>query len=332
MHRRPHPARAVVPAALFSASVAWLAGPSDAAAQSGKWPERPIRTIVAYAPGGGTDVVARLLAPRVSEELGQPVVLDNRPGAGGTIGTELVIRSNPDGYTQLVIPSSYASSAPLYKLSFDPIKDITPISLIGIGPLVMLVHPASKITTLKELIEFARANPGKVSFGSSGIGGTPHLSGELLQQLTGIQLSHVPYKGDGPAMADLMGNHITAAFAAGASAVPQVRGGKLRALGVTTEKRAPGAPELPAMSETVPGFSSSTWYGLVGPLGLPKPVVDRMSQVMKRVLERPEVQERLRADVVEPTPAASAQDFTRFIQSEIALWTKVIRTGKIRIE
>lgn len=321
-----------VPAFLLSISAAWLASPAEALAQAGKWPERPIRTVVAYAPGGGTDVVARLLAPRLSEELGQPVVLDNRPGAGGTIGTELVVRSNPDGYTQLVIPSSYASSAPLYKLSFDPIRDITPISMIGIGPLVMLVNPSSKITTLKEMIDFARANPGKVSFGSSGIGGTPHLSGELLQQLTGVQLSHVPYKGDGPAMADLMGNHITAAFAAGASAVPQVRGGKLRALGVTTEKRAPGAPDLPAMSETVPGFSSSTWYGVVGPGRLQTNVVDRMSQAVRRVLERPDVQERMRADVVEPTPATTAEEFSRFIRAEIALWTKVIRTGKITIE
>jgi tripartite-type tricarboxylate transporter receptor subunit TctC len=328
MHRL-HP---VLTAFLLSAGAAGLAVPGVATAQAGKWPERPVRTIVAYAPGGGTDVVARLLAPRLAEELGQPVIIDNRPGAGGTIGTELALRANPDGYTQLVIPSSYASSAPLYKLNFDPLKDITPISLIGIGPLVMLVHPASKLTTLKELIDFARANPGKVSFGSSGIGGTPHLSGELLQQLTGIQMSHVPYKGDGPAMADLMGGHITAAFAAGASAVPQVRGGKLRALGVTTEKRAPGAAELPAMSETVPGFSSSTWYGLLGPAGLQKPVVDRMGQAMRRVLERPEVQERLRADVVEPTPAATAEEFTRFIRSEIALWTRVIRAGKVKID
>lgn len=320
-----------VPCLLTFACVAMTTLSAQGASQAGKWPERPIRLIVAYAPGGGTDVVARLLLPRMSEDLGQSIVLDNRPGASGTIGSEMVVRANPDGYTQLIIPSSYASSAPLYKLNFDPIKDITPISLIGIGPLVMLVNPASKITTLKQMIEHARANPGKVSFGSSGIGGTPHLSGELLQQMTGIRLSHVPYKGDGPAMADLMGGHIDAAFAAGASAVPQVRGGKLRALGVTTERRAPGAPDLPAMSEAVPGFNSSTWYGLVGPARLPTEVVARLSQTMSRVLERPEVQERLRADVVEPTARTTQQEFVRFIEAEIALWTKVIKAGKVSI-
>ena len=334
---RPHAVRVmarVAPrfaAAGFGCAVLTLL-PSTGLGQGTKWPEKPIRAIVAFAPGGGTDVVARLLAPRMSEDLGQAIVLDNRPGAGGTIGSELAVRSTPDGYTQLVIPSSYASSAALYKLSFDPIKGITPISMIGIGPLVMLVNPASKLTSLKELIEFARANPGAVSFGSSGVGGTPHLSGELLQQMTGIRLTHVPYKGDGPAMADLMGGHIQAAFAAGASAVPQVRAGKLRALGVTTEKRAPAAPDLPAMSEAVPGFSSSTWYGLVGPAGLSKEVVARMTQAMVRVLERPDVQERLRADVVEPTPATTAQEFARFIESEIALWTKVIKAGKVTLD
>ncbi|MBC7781991.1 MAG: tripartite tricarboxylate transporter substrate binding protein [Proteobacteria bacterium] len=328
------PMHVVVPVAcavLSSVCVGVLAQPA-AGAGAGKWPEKPIRAIVAFAPGGGTDVVARLLAPRMSEDLGQSVVLDNRPGAGGTIGSELAVRANPDGYTQLFIPSSYASSAALYKLNFDPIKGITPINLIGIGPLVLLVNPTSKVTTLKELIDYARANPGAVSFGSSGIGGTPHLSGELLQQLTGIKLGHVPYKGDGPAMADLMGGHIQAAFAAGASSVPQIRAGRLRGLGVTTPKRATAAPDLPAMGETVPGFSSSTWYGLVGPVGLSKEVVTRLSQTMVRVLERPDVQERLRADVVEPTPSTTPEEFARFIATEIALWTKVIKAGNVKID
>jgi tripartite-type tricarboxylate transporter receptor subunit TctC len=320
------------------AAVVWAlpsilsAAHAQGTAPAGRWPEKPIRAIVAFAPGGGTDVVARLVAPRMSEDLGQAVVLDNRPGAGGTIGSEVAVRAVPDGYTQLFIPSSYASSAALYKLNFDPIKSITPISMIGIGPLVLLVNQSSKITTMKEFVDFARANPGAVSFGSSGIGGTPHLSGELLQQLTGIRLGHVPYKGDGPAMADLMGGHIQAAFAAGASALPQIRGGKLRGLAVTTEKRAPAAADLAAISETVPGFSSSTWYGLVGPVGLSKEVVTRLSQTMARVLERPEVQERLRADVVEPTPTTTAQEFSRFIETEIALWTRVIKAGNVKID
>jgi tripartite-type tricarboxylate transporter receptor subunit TctC len=314
------------------AGVALTVAAGAAVAQSGGWPQKPIRAIVAFAPGGGTDVVARLLSPRLSEELGQSIVIDNRPGAGGTVGSEVAVRATPDGYTQLVIPSSYSSSAALYKLNFDPVKGITPVSMIGIGPLVMLVNPSSKLTTLKEFIEFARANPGALSFGSSGIGGTPHLSGELLQQLTGVRMTHVPYKGDGPAMADLMGGHIQAAFAAGASAVPQVRAGKLRALGVTTDKRAPGAPELPTIAEAVAGFNTSTWYGLVGPAGLPKEVVARLRQAMTRVLERPEVVERLRADVVEPTPTWSAEEFSRFIASEIALWSRVIKAGNVKVD
>ncbi len=317
-------------AALAGVALSTAAG--TALAQPGKWPEKPIRTIVAFAPGGGTDVVARLLAPRLSEELGQSIVIDNRPGAGGTIGSEAAARAAPDGYTQLLIPSSYSSSAALYKLNFDPVKGITPVSMIGIGPLVMLVNPNSKLTTLKEFVEFARANPGALSFGSSGIGGTPHLSGELLQQLTGVRLTHVPYKGDGPAMADLMGGHIQAAFAAGASAVPQVRAGKLRALGVTTDRRAPGAAELPTMAEAVPGFNTSTWYGLVGPAGLPRDIVARLRQAMTRVLERPEVAERLRADVVEPTPTMPAEEFARFIEAEIALWSRVIKAGNVKVD
>ncbi|MFN7752746.1 MAG: Bug family tripartite tricarboxylate transporter substrate binding protein [Pseudomonadota bacterium] len=317
--------------ALASAAGAIAASPAPALAQ-GAWPERPIRMIIAFAPGGGTDVVARLLAPRMSEDLGQPIVLENRAGAGGTIGSEVAIRSAPDGYTQLFIPSSYASSAALYKLSFDPIRSITPIGLVGIAPLVLLVNSTSKITNVRELVDFARANPGKVTFGSSGIGGTPHLSGELLQQMTGVRMSHVPYKGDGPAMADLMGGHIMAAFASGASAIPMARSGKLRALAVTLDKRSSAAADVPAMAETVTGFSSSTWYGLVGPAGMPKPVVDRLSTMLSRVLRNPQVQERLRGDVVEATPEATQQDFVKFMEAEIALWTRVIKAGKITLE
>jgi len=319
------------PFILALAAAASAAVPAAAHAQ-GAWPQRPVRMIIAYAPGGGTDVVARLLAPYMSEDLGQSVVLDNRPGAGGTIGTELAVRSVPDGYTQLLIPSSYASGAALYKLSFDPITGITPIGLIGIAPLMLLVNPASKITSVRELVDFARANPGKVTFGSSGIGGTPHLSGELLQQMTGVRMSHVPYKGDGPAMADLMGGHIVAAFASGASAIPQVRAGKLRGLAVTLDKRSTAASEVPTIGETVPGFSSSTWYGLVGPVGLPRPVIDRLSLMLSRVLRNTQIQDRLRADVVEATPEATQQDFVRFIQSEITLWRKVVKAGNITIQ
>jgi tripartite-type tricarboxylate transporter receptor subunit TctC len=297
----------------------------------GKWPSKPIRMIVAFPPGGGTDVVARLLAPRLSEELGQSIVIDNRPGAAGTIGSELAVRATPDGYTLLIIPTTYASNATLYKLAFDPIRDITPVAPIGIGPIVLAVNPASKITSLRELVEFARANPGRLTFGSSGVGSGLHLSGELLQQLAGVKMSHVPFKGDGPALADLIGGHIDAVFGSAVSTIPLIRAGKLRGIAVTTEKRAPAVPELPAISEVVPGFASSAWFGIVGPARLPPAVVARMHEASARVVQRPDVLERLRADGLEPL-LSTPKEFGAFVEREIAMWAKVIRAGNIRIE
>ncbi len=300
-------------------------------AQTEKWPEKPVRLIVPVPPGGGIDAVARMLAPRLSEELGQPFVVDNRAGAGGTIGSEIVVRANPDGYTLLVFGSSYPANAALYKLPYDPVKGIAPISMIGAGSYVLIVNPSIKATNLKEFIELARAKPGALNFGSAGIGSLPHLVGDLFQQLTQTQMLHVPYKGVGPALIDLMGGQIQVFFASAVAALPHIRSGKVRAIAVTSGQRSPAMPDLPAISELVPGFSVGLWYGIWAPAGTSKEIVLRLNQALARIIKQPEVQERLRADGVEPAHS-TPEELARVVAREIATWSKVVKDGNIKVD
>jgi tripartite-type tricarboxylate transporter receptor subunit TctC len=301
-----------------------------AQAQTGHWPQRPVRVVVPFPPGGSTDIVARLVAQRLTDEYGQQFVVDNRGGAGGTIGAEIAARATPDGYTIAVVPSSYATSAALYKLSFDPVKGIAPISMIGMGAFILAVHPSVKGGSLKEFVDLLRAKPGAVNFGSPGTGSTPHLAAELLKQMSNTRFVHVPYKGDSPALADLLGGQIQALFASGPVFIPQIKAGKIRPLAVTTEKRAAVMPDLPSISEMYPGYAASGWNGMWAPAGTPKDIVNRLNRSIAEFLKRPEIQERLRADSREPIHT-TPDEFARIIAGEIATWTKVVKTGNIRI-
>lgn len=300
-------------------------------AQSAPWPDKPIRTIVPFAPGGGTDVVARIVAPKLSEEFGQQFVIDNRAGAGGAIGTDIAVRANPDGYTILIGASSYASNAALYKLPYDPIKGFSPVTLITRGPFVFAVHPSVKAANLKEFIELVRAKPNSLTFGSSGTGSVPHLATELFRQMAKLDMIHAPYKGDAPAIIDLLGGHIQIYFGGPLVLASHINAGKLRGLGVTTEQRSAALPDLPAIGELVPGYSATTWFGMWVPLGVPKEIVARLNQSIGRILKLPDVQERLRVNGMD-AGHNSPEEFNRFITLEIAKYTRVVQAGNIKVE
>jgi len=300
-------------------------------AQSGKWPERPVRVIVPFPPGGSPDVVARLLAPRLSEEFGQQFVVDNRTGASGTIGSEIAVRANPDGYTLAVVPSSYATSAALYKLSYDPVRGIAPIAMIAAGPSILVAHPSVKATNLKEFIELLRAQPRTLNFGSSGSGTTPHLMVELFMQMTRTEMVHVPYKGAGPSVAGVIGGQIQVTVGSVPAFIQHLKSGRVRALAVTTEQRSPAMPDVPAMAEFVPGYSVSGWNGMWAPAGTPKEIVSRLNQALGRMLKQPDIQERLRASGREPAHS-TPEEFARVIARDIAMWSKVVKSGNIKLE
>jgi tripartite-type tricarboxylate transporter receptor subunit TctC len=301
-----------------------------AQAQTGKWPEKPVRVVVPFPPGGTTDVVARTFAPRLSEEYGQQFVVDNRGGAGGAIGAEIAARANPDGYTLIVVTSSYAANAVLYKLPYDPVRGIAPISMISILPFILVVHPSVKAGNLKEFIELVRARPGTLNFGSPGTGSTPHLAGELFQQMTRTKMVHVAYKGDGPALTDLIGGQIQTMIATELVLGPQIRAGKLRALAITTAQRVPTMPDLPTIGEQVPGYAVDGWAGMWAPEGTPRQIISRLNQSVARILKLPEVQERLRAGGAEPVHSTT-EEFARVIARDIATWSKVVKAGNISI-
>ena len=302
-----------------------------AQAQTGKWPEKPVRVIVPFPPGGTTDVVARTFAPLLSQEYGQQFVVDNRAGAGSAIGAEIAARANPDGYTIIVVTSSYAATAVLHKLPYDPVKGIAPISMISILPLLLAVHPSVKANNLKEFIELGRGRPGTINFGSPGAGSTPHLAGELFQQMTNTRWVHVAYKGDSPALVDLLGGQIQVMVATAVVLGPHIAIGKLRALAVTTRERSPAMPDLPAIGEVVPGYAVDGWAGMWAPAGTPREVISRLNQSVARILRLPDVQERLRVSGAAPTPS-TPEAFAQVIAQDIATWSKVVKAGNIRVE
>ena len=308
----------------------WLGTLADASAQIAKWPQRPVRVVVPFPPGGSTDIIARLVSQHLTDEYGQQFVVDNRSGAGGTIGSEIAARATPDGYTLAIIPSSYASAAVLYKLSFDPVKGIAPVSMIGMGAFILGVHPTVKAANLQAFIDVLRAKPGALNFASPGTGSTPHLSAELLGQMSGTQFTHVPYKGDTPALTDLLAGQMQAQFASGPVLLPHVKAGKVRALAVSTTTRSAALPDLPAISETYPGYHASGWNGMIAPAGTPGEIVNRLNRSISSFLKRPDIQERLRGDSREAIPT-TPDEFAKMIASEIATWAKVVKTGNIRI-
>jgi len=319
-----------------NAGIAWLAlaiaGAFPAAqAQTGKWPDKPVRVVVPFAAGGSTDIIARVLTARLAQEFGQQFVVDNRGGAGGSIGAEIVVRANPDGYTVIIVATSYATNAALYKLPFDPVKDIAPVAKLHHGPFLVAVHSSVTATSIKDLIALARAKPRGLNYGSSGIGGASHLATELFLQMTGTSMNHIPYKGDAPAIADLLGGQIQLIFSSVPALMPHLKGGRVRALAVSTEKRFRELPDLPAVHETVPGYEHTSWNGMWAPKGTPREIITRLNQALGRILQQPETQDKLRADGREAAHS-TPEEFAAIISREIAKWNRVVKNGNIKVQ
>jgi tripartite-type tricarboxylate transporter receptor subunit TctC len=298
------------------------------------YPSRPIRFVVAFPPGGGTDIIARSIAQKLAERLARQVLVDNRPGAGGNIGTDIVAKSAPDGYTMLMgsagplaINSSLFASMP-----FDPQRDLAPVTLAASTPNLLVVHPSLKVATVKELVELARAHPGEINFASSGHGTPAHLAGELFNSMAGVKLVHVPYKGAAPALADLLGGQVQLMFSTMPPALPHVKDGKLRALAVTSAKRSPATPDLPTVDEAaLPGFEANTWHGVVLPAGTQPAIIARLNREIVAILHLPEIVERLSSQGAEPV-GSTPEEFAAYIRSETKKWAKVVRESGAKVE
>jgi tripartite-type tricarboxylate transporter receptor subunit TctC len=301
------------------------------AAESG-YPNRPIRLLVGYPPGGPADVTARLVAPHLTEALGQQIVIDNRSGAGATIAATLLARAEPDGYTISIVANGEMAISPnLRKVPYDPLKDFSPVSRIGSNQLVLVVHPSVPAKSVAELLALAKAKPGGVNFASAGTGSTAHLAGELFKSLAAIEIVHVPYKGAGPALTDLIGGQVQMLITGYPGALPHIKAGKLRALGVTGAKRLAAAPDLPTIGDTVKGYEVTSSYGVLLPAGAPKTLVSRLHGHVAAIVRKPDVQEKLIALGFEPEGNSPAE-FAAQMKSELAKWAKVVKIAKVTVE
>ena len=305
-----------------------------ATAASAQYPSRPIKWIVPYTPGGITDSATRMIAQKLEGTLGQPIVIENKPGANSIVGAEAAARSNPDGYTFVTVIGGHAANATLYagKLPFDPVKSFAPVSLVGIAPLIIVANNDFPVKDMKELIAYAKANPGKISFGSSGIGAAAHLTTELLKQTADINMVHIPYKGTAPALTALLSGDIQILTDVPSSLMPHVRAGKVRALGLFAAKRSPGAPEVPTVVEAGgPPIEGSTWVLFLAPAGTPREIVNRISAETAKIVASPEIRTRFESLGIEgvgSTPAEAA----KFLDDEIAKWAHVITTAGVKPE
>jgi tripartite-type tricarboxylate transporter receptor subunit TctC len=303
--------------------------PLLAAAQA-DFPSRPVKLVVPFPPGGSTDIVARLLGGKLAESLGQPVVIENRPGAGAALGTEVAAKAAPDGYTLLVTALPSIVTAPLTNpnVRYDPLRDLTHIAMIGSFPNALVVRADSPLKSVADLLAYARANPGKLSYGSAGPGSAGHLTGELLRERAGIDIVHIPYKGAAPAFADLLAGQIGADFDGVLNAMHQAQAGRIRLLAVSSAQRLPKHPELPTIDETVKGVSGDSWFGLAGPARLPPPVTQRLEAETLRALDAPEVRSRLE-DTGMTITALRGPEFIEFIRADIRKWTPVVKSAKL---
>lgn len=315
-------------------AMALALGATAAELKAQAYPSRPVRLIVPFSAGGAADVPGRILTQRLSESLGQQVIVDNRPGVGSAIGAEAVARSPADGYTLLMISNTHFVTAALQtKLAYDPLNDYTPVTQVTSAPNVLVVHPSLPVKTIKELVALARAKPGQIDYASSGQGSTQHLTGALFCTMAGIQMTHIPYRGSGPVTADLLGGQVMVAFPGIAGMLPHIRAGRLRALGVTSSKRSPELPDVPAIAEAgVKGYEMVAWFGFAGPKGMPRDVQMKLHGETLRVLKSPDVQKSLIAVGQEPTWQETPERFHEFLKIEAAKWARVVKVSGAKLE
>ncbi len=304
-----------------------------APAQAHDFPGKLLRIVVPWAPGGNIDITARILAPALGDALGQQVVVENRAGAGGTIGADLAAHSPPDGYTLFLAGVASHGINPVLnpKLPYDPVKDFAPVSLLASAPLIVVVHPSLPVKTLKDLIALAKAKPGALNFASNGSGGSSHMAGEMFNAMAGVKIVHVPYRGLAPALTDLLSGQVQIMFSSAVAMLPQVKAGKLRGLATTGAKRPPAIPDLPTVAEAgLSGYETGSWYGIVAPAGTSPEIVNRLSTELQKIVRQPAMQERFNAEAANPI-GSTPQEFAAHIQRELARWTKVVTaTGPIR--
>jgi tripartite-type tricarboxylate transporter receptor subunit TctC len=297
-----------------------------------QWPTKTIRFIAPFAPGGGTDFIGRVAAQKLTEAVKQQVIVDNRPGAGGTLGAEIGAKAPPDGYTFTVIAGSYSVNPSLYKLAFDPVNDITPVIQFSQGPLLIVVHPSLPVKNVKDLIAVSKTKKGGLSYASSGQGSIIQLATELFCHMAGIKAVHIPYKGTGPAITDTIAGQTQMLWGSIAAVMPQVKSGRLRGIAVTTAKRIPALPDVPTVMESgLPGYEVILWHGLIGPKGLPRPIVDRVNAELNKALKAHDMEEKLAADGVSAA-GGTPEQFGAIIKRDIEVWRKVVQTANIKAE
>ena len=322
--------KALATLAVAGAALVVASAPQTASAQA--YPTKPIRLLVGFAPGGGSDFIARTTAPRLSEALGQPVVVENRPGASGVLATELGVKAPADGHTLTVIVSNFASYPSLYKLAFDAVKDVQPIIQLTQGPFLVAFHPSLPAKNTRELIALAKKNPGELNYASTGSGALSHLGVEHFSMMAGVKLTHIPYKGTGPALIDTIAGQTTVIFGSILPTLPHVRSGRLRGIAVTTAQRVAAEPTIPTVAESgLPGFEVNNWNGLIAPRGTPRPIVERLNAEFAKILKQKEVIQRLQNDGSAPA-GGSPEEFEARLAKEMTLWSKVIAKGGIRVE
>ncbi len=324
----------MIDALKFASAVMLVSCAGTALAQStgAAYPAKAVRIVVPSSPGGGTDILARVLAQKLAEGLGQQFVVENRPGAGQVIGIEAVARSAPDGYTLLMAASAIVINEVMYaKPPYDTLRDFAPVTLVASLPNILVVHPALPAKSVRELIALAKTRPGQLNYSSAGAGTSPHLSMELFRLLAGITLTHVPYKGTGPATIDLVAGQVQLSMPNVLTAQPQIKSGKLRALGVTSGKRATGLPDIPAIAESVPGYEAIQWYGLLAPANTPRDAVARLQSELARILQNAEVKARLAADGADAV-GNRPDEFAAYVRAEKDKWAKVVKSANIKLE
>jgi tripartite-type tricarboxylate transporter receptor subunit TctC len=315
---------------LMLAAIGFAAGLAQPAAAQ-NYPDKPVRLIIPFPPGGSNDVVGRMVAQQLSERLGKQVVVDNRAGAGGVNGTEAASKATPDGYTLLLISIAHAVNPHLYKLSYDPIKSFTPVSVLATGPNLLAVHPGLPVNSTQELIALAKKKPGELQWASAGVGSFQHLGGELFRLIAGIDVLHIPFKGGGPSMINVMGGHTQFMLGSLIQMTPHVRSGKLKALGVGGKTRSPILPEVPTIAEGLPGYEATNWWGIVAPTGTPQPIVEKLHKEINAVLKSDAMQKQFAAEGSSTLEMSSAE-FGQFIESELRKWQRVVKEANIKAE